>query len=168
MSDDERRKTGSEKNVSEEDKLAKRRSRLDHIADDLKQVEDALRRQGEDAPPNLVDLLPEARRKVKDAKKYGTDHHIHIASSFSATLLKAPALQGIGVMSGRRKGARFMGRGDEKRQKRFADMREWLGKNPGREKGWKARCKRAMKKKWGIEQEAANKYVDRNINKLND
>jgi hypothetical protein len=169
MSSGKRRETGSGKGVSEEDKLAKRRSRSDHAARLLELARDKLRKQGEDAPPNLVDLLPEAQRKVNDAKKYDTDHHVHIASSFVDTLMPDPFLTGIEVIAGRRKGARMMGRGDEKRQKKFADMREWLGSDKEREYGWRAKLNRAMAKKWGIKKtDAARKFIDRHINKLND
>lgn len=169
MSDDRRRETGSEKVIPKEVKLAKRRSRLNHTARLIELAGDKLRELGEDAPPDLVDLLPEAQRKVDDAKKYGTDYHLHRATSFTDTLLRDPFLTGLEVIAGRRKGARISGRGDKKRQAKYEAMREWLDHNKERERGWKARFNRAMKKKWGIKKtDAARKFIDRHINKLND
>lgn len=169
MSDGKSRETGSRKEISEEVKLAKLRSRLDHTADDLKRLCDELRKHGEYAPPDLVDGLNEAQAKIDAAKKYFTGYHVNVASSFTDTLLIDAALTGIGVISGGRKGARRSGWriNDEERQERFDDMRDWLKRNKERKRGWKARFNRDMKNKWGIEFEAAKKFVDRHIDKLN-
>jgi hypothetical protein len=167
MSGSKRRETGSGKEISEEVKLAKRLSLQDHTEHDFNRLEDELRRLGEDAPPDLVDRLPEAHAKVDKANKHPTEYNVTVASSFVATLLFDVSITGIGVISGSRKGARKSGIDSKERQARLKAMREWLGENPEHKSVAPARFIRDMADKWDIEPEAAKKFIYRYIDKLN-
>lgn len=139
--------------------LQKRRVRLDHLADDLRQVRELVDERGEDVSQSLIVRLEEAETKTHDADAEMTEYNVHAATSAAATTVHETGLIGIKVSSGGNRGRSIDGRRSSEEIDKVVER--WAKMNPDPKTRRQADLVHYLEETLGQSFEAAKKNVQR-------
>ena len=126
--------------------IAKRKSHLDHVREDLDAFCDRVNRYSGYAPPELVAECAAARDKLAHAYQTLAPYDESAAASAISTLTRGAADTGIlSILAGYKTAAR-------KKEERslLGEMRDWHRRHPELNHGWKSQLARYLVEKTSL------------------